>query len=231
MIWLGEIVEEALLGYGYPTKFVQLIMVCISSLKFSVKVNGVGHGYFEGKRGLRQGDPMSPLLFVLVMEYFSRLLSKMSELPDFRFHPMYKKLKLTHLIFADDLMIFCKGQLSSVKRVMEALDHFSATTGLIANLEKSSLFMDGMNAATSTSLLEYAGFSLGEFPIRYPGYKKWNKIECHQLNEKITARIKTIFTRHLSYAGRLQIINVVLFSLHNFWGSVFILPECPVRGK
>ncbi|XP_019237878.1 PREDICTED: uncharacterized protein LOC109218017 [Nicotiana attenuata] len=139
-----EFVEEALLGYGYPPKFVQLIMECISSPKFSVKVNGVGHGYFEGKR-------------------------------DLRFHHMCKKLKLTHLIFTDDLMIFCKDQLSSFKKVMEA---HSATTRLIANLEKSSLFMAGVDAATSTSLLEYTGFSLAEYPIKYLGlpfsYKKYN---------------------------------------------------------
>lgn len=53
---------------------------------------------------------MSPLPFVRVMEYLSRILTKMGQLPDFRFHPMCKKLKLNHLIFPDDLMIFCKGQ-------------------------------------------------------------------------------------------------------------------------
>lgn len=60
-----------------------------------------GYGYFKGRRGFRQGDPMSTLLFVLVIEYLSRTLSKMSDLPDFKFHPMYKSTKLTNLIFAE----------------------------------------------------------------------------------------------------------------------------------
>lgn len=104
-------------------------MTCVSSTRYIVKVNGDGYGYFEGKRGLKQGDPMSPLLFVLVMEYLTRSLKKMRELPDFRFHPMCKSTKLTHLIFADDLMIFCKAHEKSITRVMEVLNPFSEAIG------------------------------------------------------------------------------------------------------
>lgn len=71
---------------------------------FTIKINGEGHGFFAGKRGLRQGDPMSPPLFVLVMEYLSRTLKCKGEFSDFQYHPMCKKLKLTRLIFADDLL-------------------------------------------------------------------------------------------------------------------------------
>lgn len=143
-----EFVEEALMGYGFPVRFTQLVMTSVTSPMYSVKVNGESHGYFAGRRGLRQGDPMSPLLFVLVMEYLSRILKSMSELPDFKFHPMCKQQKLTHLIYAYALMIFCKGNLESVSRVMEALGHFSAVTGLIANMDKSNLFIAGVDDAT-----------------------------------------------------------------------------------
>lgn len=107
-----EFLEEALVVYGFPTRFIQWIMVCVTSIKFIVKVNGEGHGYFEGKRGLRQEDPVSPLLFILVMEYLSRILKCMSLLPTFRFLPMCQQLQLNHLIFTDDLMIFCKGEIN-----------------------------------------------------------------------------------------------------------------------
>nr|XP_016463101.1 PREDICTED: uncharacterized protein LOC107786164 [Nicotiana tabacum] len=128
--------------------------------KFSVKINGESHGFFEGMRGLRQGDPMSPLLFVLVMEYLSRILKIASRLPDFGYHPMCKPTKLTHISFADDLMLFCKGNVSSVNRLMEALNHFSATTGLIANMDKSSIFLAGIDDNTKEQLLQRTGFVL-----------------------------------------------------------------------
>lgn len=139
-----EFLEEVLEGYGSPAKFVKLIMTCVTSPRFTVKVNGEGYGYFKGERRLRQGDPASPLLFVLVTEYLSRTLMCMSKLPEFKFHPMCKTLQLTHLIFADDLMIFYKGEVKSVQRVKEAPEHFSAATSLVANIEKSSIFLASM---------------------------------------------------------------------------------------
>ncbi|XP_019256268.1 PREDICTED: uncharacterized protein LOC109234654 [Nicotiana attenuata] len=166
------------------------------------------------------------------MEYLSRVLGKMSELPDFRYHPMCKETKLTHLVFADDLMIFCKENLKSIARVMEALQHFSDATGLEANIDKSSMFVAGVDEETRQNMLKITGFTLGTFPIRYLGLpltsRKWNKMDCKQLVDKITSKI-TAYTRQLSYAGRLQIIMVVLFSIYNFWSAVFILPQSVVK--
>lgn len=135
-----DFIEEALIRYGFPCSFVQLIMTCITSTNFFVKVNEEGHGYFEGIRGLRQEDPIPPpLLFVRVMGYLSRTMQRISELPDFMFYLMCKRLKLTHLVFVDDLMIFCKRDKRSIQRVIEVLDHFSTVTGLITNADKSNI--------------------------------------------------------------------------------------------
>lgn len=66
VIW--DLLEEVLKVYGFPELFVKLVMVCVTSTKFTIKVKGEGHGCFEGRKCLRQGDLMSPLLFVLVIE-------------------------------------------------------------------------------------------------------------------------------------------------------------------
>lgn len=82
---------------------------------------------------------------------------------------MCKNLNLTNLIFADDQMIFYKGDMKSVKRDMEALDHFSKATNLIANMDKSSIYLAGMDDNTNDQVLARTGFTLGTFPIRYLG--------------------------------------------------------------
>lgn len=81
---------------------------------------------------------------MLVMEYLSRVLRKMSDLPDFHYHPMCKSTKLTHLTIADDLMLFCKGNIKSIHRMMEAIDYFSVVSGLLANMDKSHIFLAGI---------------------------------------------------------------------------------------
>lgn len=106
---------------------------------------------------------------MLVMEYFLRIMSKMSIFPNLKYHPMCKKLKLTHLIFADDHIIFCKGNVCSVQRVMKALDYFSVVTRLEANITKSNLFLAGINVNLRGRIIELTDFLVGTFPIRCLG--------------------------------------------------------------
>lgn len=77
----------AVLRYlGFPDLFIAWVMECVSTTSFSLAINEYFHGFIKGRRGLRQGDPMSPSLFLMCMEYFSRLLkSKMTYSP-FNFH-------------------------------------------------------------------------------------------------------------------------------------------------
>lgn len=83
--------EWALVGFGFHPFMINWIMTCVSTPKFTVCINGVDHGFFEGKRGLRQGDPLSPYLFTIVMEFFSLLLKKkIMDNRDFKYHWRYK---------------------------------------------------------------------------------------------------------------------------------------------
>lgn len=89
---MGILNSNYCLDLAFQYFFCQLLIICKSTTKFSLNINGENLGYFEGKRELRQGDLISPLLFVLVMKYLTRTSRKVSVLPDFRLHPMCKKL-------------------------------------------------------------------------------------------------------------------------------------------
>ncbi|KAG5611217.1 hypothetical protein H5410_022498 [Solanum commersonii] len=101
---------------------------------------------------------------------------------------------------------------------MEALVHFSATIGLVANMEKSNR----MNEQVKQQLLEITEITQGSFPIRYLRlpltFRRWGKLECHKLIDKITNRIK-----------KMPIQNNSLMQIHNFWASMFILPQSVVK--
>ncbi|KAM3267409.1 hypothetical protein P3S67_032459 [Capsicum chacoense] len=85
-------------------------MECITCTKYTIALNGGVYGAIKGKRGLRQGDPISPWIFVLCMEYFSRMIDWVADQEGFTFHNKCRSLRLNHLCFADDTLLSCKGE-------------------------------------------------------------------------------------------------------------------------
>ncbi len=129
---------------GFPEKFVQLVMKCVETASFSVCINGNLFGFFHGKCGVRQGDPLSPYLFIICMEYFSRLLQSTTQVSDFKFHPKCHALGISHLGFADDILLLCRCDMTSVNILLQQLHIFGESSGLAINAEKSSIFFAGV---------------------------------------------------------------------------------------
>ncbi|XP_062103059.1 uncharacterized protein LOC133814064 [Humulus lupulus] len=162
-------IEEMLKAFDFPQTFSDLIMACVKPLMFSLLLNGSLHGFFAPKRGLRQGDPISPLLFVLGMEYLSRIMSKVGSFPGFKYHDKCSNLKLNHLCFADDLLIFCNGDFVSILLMLRGLKLFSSSSDLLPNSEKSAIYCHGMPNAVVDRVLEVSGFSRSHLPFRAAG--------------------------------------------------------------
>lgn len=150
--------QELLKAYKFPQPFVHWISTCVQTVNSSLIINGEATERFRGQQGLRQGDLISPLLFILVMEYLSRMFSEIAKDPSFRYHPMCKQLGVTNLAFADDLLVFCKAEAHSVGKMVQVLQEFADLSGLKANLCKSNLFLSGVCSQTRQTLLRLTGF-------------------------------------------------------------------------
>uniref|UniRef100_A0A803Q6Q9 Reverse transcriptase domain-containing protein n=1 Tax=Cannabis sativa TaxID=3483 RepID=A0A803Q6Q9_CANSA len=224
-----EFLEKLMKEFNLPGRFINWIMTCLKSTSYSVLMNGRVQGSFQGKKGLRQGYPLSPLLFVLIMEYLTRRLLLAADQSKFRYHPLCKNLKIINLSFADDLMIFCKGEFGSIQIIKQILDEFSATSGLTININKSHLYFGGVKEEEKQKMVKELSLQEGEFPLKYLGVPlrltKWKAEDCGVIIKKIKQRLHTWATRHLSFAGRAQLIHYVLLGLRNYWMIIFILPH------
>jgi hypothetical protein len=127
---------------GFGAKWCSWISFCISSVRFSVLVNGSTEGFFDSSRGLRQGDHLSPLLFVFVMESLSRMFSvgiNDGLLEGFK----VGKVTVSHLLYADDTLIFCKASLDQLAYLRGIFLLFEAASRLKINLAKLVLIPMG----------------------------------------------------------------------------------------
>lgn len=111
-------------------------MVCISSVSYKYVMNDQNRKILKVKRGLRQRDLISHLLFVLIMEYLDRSLATLHDNPNFKYHPKCAKLRITNICFDDDLLTFARRDEGSVQIMMQVFKKFSNARGLKANPAK-----------------------------------------------------------------------------------------------
>lgn len=161
--------DQILKLLGFPEIFTKWIMECMTTVTYSVVINGKHTPHFPAKKGLRQGDLISPFLFVLAMEYLSRLLKSLQHMKTFKFHPRCAKVKLVHLSFVDNLLLFCRGDVASVTALHTQFRIFSAASYLIANPQKSSVYFEGVSLSVQQQIMEMLGYEQGVLPFRYLG--------------------------------------------------------------
>jgi len=132
--------------FGFEVPFIKWMMAFISSVSFAVLINGATWSFFSSERGLRKGCPLSPLIFLLVAEGLNRAIGL--DVRDGEFHGIWFTwgLWITHLLFVDDVIIFCSGQPRYANKLAQILIVFHSTIGMIINPKKCTLTFTNLEA-------------------------------------------------------------------------------------
>lgn len=203
---------------------------CISSSTASVVVNGRKGDEFTPTRGLRQGDPMSPYVFILCMEYLSHLIT--SEVQNGNWNPISPPrggIKLSHVFFADDLLIFGVNDHQTLLAIARTFQIFSTLSGLQINFSKSKLVF----SANSTPILRQqacAALNIEEAPTlgTYLGFPiksgSLNKTDLSFILDKVHSKLAAWKTSFLSPMGKTILIKVTLQSIPAYWMQIVKFP-------
>ncbi|XP_071695601.1 uncharacterized protein [Rutidosis leptorrhynchoides] len=229
-----DFLEVTLICFGFPRKMIKWIMACVTTTSFSININGELHGFFRGKRGLRQGDPLSPYLFTLVMEVLTLMIKRnINRSPGFKFHPKCDKLKIVNICFADDLFIFSHANSASVQIIRDSLEEFKRCSGLVPSLPKSTAFFCNVADPIKSNILMLLPFEEDKLPVRYLGVplvsSRLMYRDCKILVERVKNKVDNWMNKFLSFAGRVQLITSVLTAMQIYWCSVFILPDMIIK--
>ena len=166
------------------------------------------------------------------MDVFSGLLASRFDSGYICYHLNTQELQISHLMFADDVMIFFYGGSSSLHGITETLEDFAGWSGLSMNTDKTQLFHAGLSQEESSALQNY-GFKSGSLPICYLGLplmsRKLKVGEDAPLLDKLVSRFNTCATKSLSFAGHTLLILTVINGTVNFWNSTFMLPKGCIR--
>nr|GEX93710.1 RNA-directed DNA polymerase, eukaryota, reverse transcriptase zinc-binding domain protein [Tanacetum cinerariifolium] len=162
-----DFLEGLLKQFRFHPKMILWLMVCIRTANFSINVNGKSCSFFQGGRGLRQGDPLSPYLFTLDMEFFTLIMERnVKKTIGVTYHFGCKSLDITHICFADDLLVFSHGNPVYVKVIKDSLEEFGNCFGLLPNFSKSTIFFGGINGEDHHSLFKILPFTKGSLPVK-----------------------------------------------------------------
>jgi hypothetical protein len=215
--------------FGFNAVFCNWINVILQSAFLSVSINGKSHGYFNCSRGVRQGDPLSPLLFCLAEDVLSRSISrlvsqgKLNLIKGTRnvYHP-------SHSFYADDLMIFCKGNIAGLRALKDLFNRYALESGQVINNAKSTIFYGSITHRRLQIIVDLLNFKLGNLPFNYLGvtiFKGKPKVSHLQsIADKVKLKLSAWKASLLSIAGRVQLIKSVIQSMLTYSISLYSWP-------
>lgn len=224
-----KFIETVLLRLGFAPSLVNLIMQCISSVTYCFLVNDSVHGRVVPSRGIRQGDPLSPYIFILCGEVHSGLCKRAQRSGHLSgLRVATKAPRLNHLLFADDTMFFLNIDEDSYSTLMDILDQYKISFSQLINAAKSSIYF---SSKTPQAIRERVKSCLGIEKEggagKYLGLpehfgRRWKDLFTSIVN-CIQVKAAAWSSRCLSNAGKLVMLKCVLTLIPSYAMTCFEL--------
>jgi hypothetical protein len=222
---------EVMKKLGFADRWVELIMTCVTTVKYSVLINGEATGRICPSRGLRQGDPLSPYLFLLCTEALSAQLTKAERIGLLIGVPTSPRgPRINHLFFADDSLLFCRATPAEWHRLEGILELYERASGQMLNRDKTSIFFS-RNTCNSVkeNILRLAGVPTTQRYDKYLGLPalvgKSRIREFQSIKDIVRNRINEWKTKFLAQAGKEVLLKAVVQAIPTYSMSLFLLPK------
>ncbi|GJW92040.1 RNA-directed DNA polymerase, eukaryota [Tanacetum coccineum] len=228
-----DFLDDVLKKFGFGNKWRDWIQKCLRSSRGSIIINGSPTEEFQFFKGLKQGDPLSPFLFILIMESLHLSFQSVVDVGLFKGIHLSPLVNLSHMFYADDAVFVGQWCDDNINTLVHVLECFFRASGLRINMSKSKIM--GVNVGDDK--IKVAASKLGclilNTPFTYLGTKVGGNMSRVQawteIIDKVKSRLSNWKLKSLSIGGRLTLLKSVLGSIPIFHMSIFKVPLTVLR--
>nr|GEY66783.1 RNA-directed DNA polymerase, eukaryota [Tanacetum cinerariifolium] len=220
-----DFLDEVLQKFGFSNKWRMWIQSSLRSSRVSILVNGSPTEEFQFYKGLKQGDPLSPFLFILIMKSLHLSFQRVVDTGMFTGINLSPSVNLSHMFYVDDAVFIGHWNDSNINTLVNVLECFYRASGLRINMCKSKI----IGVHVEGDLVKHAASKLGclilNTPFAYLGTKVGGKMsrvkEWNEVVDKVVSRLSKWKMKTLSIGGRLTLLKSILWSILIFHTSIY----------
>ena len=224
-------VEKVMMRLRFHDKWVGWILKCITTVTYSILINGEAHGTINPTRGLQEGDSLSSYLFLLCTEAFSALIIDANNKRSLTGISVCRGCpKVTHLLFADDSLVFCRAEGQECTKMVEILNLYELASGQKINTDKSSVtFSHNTALEVRQEVFDILGPMQDSRQGKYLGLpavigKSKNQVFV-EIKERVERKLSGWKEKMLSMGGKKILIKAVTQAIPTYTISCFLLPK------